>query len=502
MNFSSLLSDHEQQAFSAFLGQLAQEERYRGHDSITPGPVGEGMSPPSQHPLQYSQQRQSQPLLPPLQSPSSLSGDFSRPIDSTSAQAQQQQRDWIQQISSNPLLAPGGVIDPHAMSQAFLQNPELMAQANAISQAMVLAQQQQMQQQLQQQQLRDQQLQQQEQVMLQQRAQQHRQDSYEASSYYQQNSPPGQHTDQQRPQYHSRDSNDASSHSQLQTPTKRKSQNNIHVSNIDHHEVTPPLPVNGNSQHTGSESYSSSPNGYYEAGYATHSQHPSLESADRFGPPAKKTTGRKGSFGMDSHRSSRDGHDSTRTNAHRKTSGSLQHDLNGRRNDYAENRDGSEDVSFSGPIQEYGNGLNHDSQLSENDTFSPTRQRRSPSGGDMPRARSSSTGQVQEQRRTSSKKAPHELLTEAEKKANHIASEQKRRQNIRIGFDSLVEIVPTLSECHRSEALILQKSVDYIHRLLGQKNELKSKVRDLQANLGELTEDNDSASDMEIELYH
>lgn len=55
------------------------------------------------------------------------------------------------------------------------------------------------------------------------------------------------------------------------------------------------------------------------------------------------------------------------------------------------------------------------------------------------------------------KKPPHELLSEAEKKANHIASEQKRRQNIRVGFDQLVEIVPTLSQSHRSEALILQK---------------------------------------------
>jgi hypothetical protein len=47
------------------------------------------------------------------------------------------------------------------------------------------------------------------------------------------------------------------------------------------------------------------------------------------------------------------------------------------------------------------------------------------------------------------KKGHHELLTEAEKKANHIASEQKRRQNIRLGFDQLVEIVPTLSQCHQ-----------------------------------------------------
>ena len=44
------------------------------------------------------------------------------------------------------------------------------------------------------------------------------------------------------------------------------------------------------------------------------------------------------------------------------------------------------------------------------------------------------------------KKAPHTLLTEAEKKANHIASEQKRRANIRKGYDMLCEIVPKLQE--------------------------------------------------------
>jgi hypothetical protein len=55
------------------------------------------------------------------------------------------------------------------------------------------------------------------------------------------------------------------------------------------------------------------------------------------------------------------------------------------------------------------------------------------------------------------RKAPHELLTDAEKKANHIASEKKRRQNIRLGFDQLIEIVPSLTQGNRSEAFILQK---------------------------------------------
>lgn len=103
-----------------------------------------------------------------------------------------------------------------------------------------------------------------------------------------------------------------------------------------------------------------------------------------------------------------------------------------------------------------------------------------------------------------SRKAPHELLTDAEKKANHIASEQKRRQNIRLGFDQLIEIVPALNSGNRSEALILQKckwpqwlkwaltdwlssfvAVDHIKQLITVKNDLKDQIRDLQALLGE-----------------
>ncbi|KAI8071622.1 hypothetical protein BC940DRAFT_234163 [Gongronella butleri] len=84
-----------------------------------------------------------------------------------------------------------------------------------------------------------------------------------------------------------------------------------------------------------------------------------------------------------------------------------------------------------------------------------------------------------------SRKAPHELLTEAEKKANHIASEQKRRQNIRMGFDQLIDSVPTLNHGNRSEALILQKSVEHIRYLISTKNDLKNQVRDLQSILGD-----------------
>lgn len=50
------------------------------------------------------------------------------------------------------------------------------------------------------------------------------------------------------------------------------------------------------------------------------------------------------------------------------------------------------------------------------------------------------------------KKGQHTLLTTEEKKANHIASEQKRRANIRKGYEMLCDIVPSLREALEKEA--------------------------------------------------
>ncbi|TKY90312.1 hypothetical protein EX895_000310 [Sporisorium graminicola] len=49
-------------------------------------------------------------------------------------------------------------------------------------------------------------------------------------------------------------------------------------------------------------------------------------------------------------------------------------------------------------------------------------------------------------------KKQHTLLTTEEKKANHIASEQKRRANIRKGYELLCDIVPSLREALEREA--------------------------------------------------
>ncbi|KAG1047991.1 hypothetical protein G6F46_008940 [Rhizopus delemar] len=97
------------------------------------------------------------------------------------------------------------------------------------------------------------------------------------------------------------------------------------------------------------------------------------------------------------------------------------------------------------------------------------------------------------------RKAPHELLSEEQKKANHIASEQKRRANIRIGFDQLVHVVPSLDTSHRSEAVILQKciSVEYIKYLINDKNKLKDRARELQMSLGEIPDPDSSEGEMD-----
>lgn len=130
------------------------------------------------------------------------------------------------------------------------------------------------------------------------------------------------------------------------------------------------------------------------------------------------------------------------------------------------------------------------------------------------------------------KKQSHVLLTEAEKKANHIASEQKRRANIRKGYELLCSLVPSLRESMdedggedddeeeedeeedaeegdakrgkkrkpgdgnatgggnvdsksgpRSEAMILMKVVDHIHGKIDEHNAFVIKKQELQKEL-------------------
>ncbi|KAJ1922327.1 hypothetical protein H4219_000189 [Mycoemilia scoparia] len=77
-----------------------------------------------------------------------------------------------------------------------------------------------------------------------------------------------------------------------------------------------------------------------------------------------------------------------------------------------------------------------------------------------------------------------ELLTEEEKRANHIASEQRRRNQIRQGYDELLELITTLqdpslrnhpgtSQSQPSKAVILEHAVEFIRNLEEGNQELR-----------------------------
>lgn len=68
-------------------------------------------------------------------------------------------------------------------------------------------------------------------------------------------------------------------------------------------------------------------------------------------------------------------------------------------------------------------------------------------------------------------------LTEQEKKNNHIASEQKRRQAIRDGFDRLASVVPGMEGQGRSEAVVLQATVEYLRQQIAERAQLIEMAR-------------------------
>ncbi|KAG0339563.1 hypothetical protein BG004_006769, partial [Podila humilis] len=522
MSFPSLLSDHEQKAFSQFVTHLAQEENARnqhlrstqqyGYSGETPY-----LSPPQnqlQHQHQHQHQHQPQnsyhqhqhheqgqghsplPQVLPSQNevllsapgaPPSISLPLPTDTRSLHQALAQHQRDWIHQMSANPLLAPGGTIDPHAMSQAILQNPELMAQANAITQAMVLAQQQQQQQQQQRQQTEQHHYKNVTQgapdafdTYHAQQHHHHQHHHHRHQQHYHQYAPPLPQQQQQQQQQQQPQKNPSSLKQEPPSPISPRSTGygvggpqryNIHHDRS--RSITPPSVPSQNGYH--SSTSSTSPKRAYEQpplynssnqypqlpppipNYHLHQHHSMGQEGDYDNPvimPAKKAARRKGSSASSSisNESSLSSEKGTLTKSMRDRAS---------RDSLQQQQQQQQQLPYT--HHEYNEPLEEPAATTA--------------------AMTSKTGGTKKQ---------HELLTDAEKKANHIASEQKRRQNIRIGFDSLVDIVPSLSDCHRSEALILQKSVDYIQRLLHQKNQLKNKVRDLQNNLGESLDDDDS----------
>ena len=67
-------------------------------------------------------------------------------------------------------------------------------------------------------------------------------------------------------------------------------------------------------------------------------------------------------------------------------------------------------------------------------------------------------------------------LSAEQKKKNHIESEKKRREAIRAGFERLSQAVPGLEGQARSEAVVLQRTVEFLREQLQLKAELKKKA--------------------------
>ncbi|KAF1971652.1 hypothetical protein BU23DRAFT_569810 [Bimuria novae-zelandiae CBS 107.79] len=63
-------------------------------------------------------------------------------------------------------------------------------------------------------------------------------------------------------------------------------------------------------------------------------------------------------------------------------------------------------------------------------------------------------------------------LTEAQKKENHIRSEQKRREAIRDGFDRLASIVPGMEGQGRSEAVVLDATLQHMRDQINKRKQL------------------------------
>ncbi|KAG8967485.1 hypothetical protein FRB90_010877, partial [Tulasnella sp. 427] len=126
-----------------------------------------------------------------------------------------------------------------------------------------------------------------------------------------------------------------------------------------------------------------------------------------------------------------------------------------------------------------------------------------------PEAQSSSPSSAQP-------KQQQQLLTAEQKKLNHIHSEQKRRANIRRGYDALCDVVPALREAikaedvecaqtgkkrgrgkllgedgekmdgragPRSESVVLQKTIEHMHELLAQRSSYLERLQAARAAL-------------------
>ncbi|KAK0634690.1 hypothetical protein B0T17DRAFT_475413, partial [Bombardia bombarda] len=77
-------------------------------------------------------------------------------------------------------------------------------------------------------------------------------------------------------------------------------------------------------------------------------------------------------------------------------------------------------------------------------------------------------------------KAPRENLTEEQKRNNHIKSEQKRRTQIKEGFDDLCNLVPKLVTGGFSKSAVLTTAGSWLSDLLEGNRMLAQELKQLK----------------------
>ncbi|RPA73550.1 hypothetical protein BJ508DRAFT_186175, partial [Ascobolus immersus RN42] len=70
-----------------------------------------------------------------------------------------------------------------------------------------------------------------------------------------------------------------------------------------------------------------------------------------------------------------------------------------------------------------------------------------------------------------------QLSKHEKRRRNHLNSEKRRRENIKGGMDSLVDLVPSCRNIQESKANILRKTKDYIMQLLASNRDLTYRLQ-------------------------
>ncbi|TEB04021.1 hypothetical protein FA13DRAFT_1750749 [Coprinellus micaceus] len=101
-------------------------------------------------------------------------------------------------------------------------------------------------------------------------------------------------------------------------------------------------------------------------------------------------------------------------------------------------------------LNQKGSFQHHNSPYSSSNMLMPSTTRNN-NGQDSPHRNKGGSSQSPHPNGTTTSSSKPALLSPSQKKANHIQSEQKRRANIRRGYEALCETVPALREAIREE---------------------------------------------------